>query len=56
MVLEYYRAYVIAKLDQYAEKRNDIDLYQEFYNHICNCLNYLFSEQFSIRSYDFNSY
>ena len=60
MLLEYYRAYVIAKLDPNGkmdtrsshllkvldghDNDSSVNLFQQFYDHISNCLNYLFSQ------------
>lgn len=46
MLLEYYRAYVLAKLSSKADEMISDDLLAQFIHHINNCLNYVFSDEF----------
>jgi hypothetical protein len=60
MLLEYFRAYILAKLSSCSEDSQfttvaSDELLSEFVVHINNCMNYLFSKDFFIRSDSFNS-
>lgn len=60
MLLEYFRAYNLAKLsaqpaDSSLSNLVSEELLSEFIVHINNCMNYLFSKEFFIRSESFNN-